>query len=275
LLTLDAGDPADAEKRLCELWPHVRAVGHFELGLGTGAAIALARLAQGDEAGAAQVLIDEVAAMVESTGADHVWHAVLTALGIAAAVGRPDLAARFPTPLTRWSPDAGARLGSAFRDLAEGMVPPVGAIGAGAHAMERFGFHLHANRIRLLGALAMTRVAGEDEAVELARAADDWFAHAGAPGWSGMARSVLRRLGRRAPSRIAPGGGDLTARELEVLRLVAEGSTNRQIAERLVISEPTAARHVANIFLKLRVNSRAEAVRVAAERDLLSQPAST
>jgi DNA-binding CsgD family transcriptional regulator len=86
---------------------------------------------------------------------------------------------------------------------------------------------------------------------------------------------VLRRLGRRAPTRAGGGGGDLTARELEVLRLVADGATNRRIAERLVISEPTAARHVANIFLKLRVNSRAEAVRVALGRDLLGHPAST
>lgn len=55
----------------------------------------------------------------------------------------------------------------------------------------------------------------------------------------------------------------LTPREREVLALVAEGLTNRQIAERLVISEGTAIRHVSNIFGKLEVNNRAAATRVA------------
>lgn len=51
----------------------------------------------------------------------------------------------------------------------------------------------------------------------------------------------------------------LTAREIEVLRLVATGTTNRGIAEELVLSEKTVARHVANIFMKLDVSSRAAA----------------
>jgi DNA-binding NarL/FixJ family response regulator len=51
----------------------------------------------------------------------------------------------------------------------------------------------------------------------------------------------------------------LTARELEVLRLVAAGKTNREIATALVISERTVARHVQNIFAKLRVASRTAA----------------
>ena len=71
---------------------------------------------------------------------------------------------------------------------------------------------------------------------------------------------VFEQLGRRARPR--PGGGavaarprraagGLTARELEVLRLVAAGKTNRAIAADLVISEKTVARHLSNIFTKL------------------------
>jgi len=60
----------------------------------------------------------------------------------------------------------------------------------------------------------------------------------------------------------------LTPREREVLVLVADGLTNRLIAERLVVSEKTAARHVANVFLKLGVHSRAHAARIAAESGL-------
>jgi DNA-binding CsgD family transcriptional regulator len=61
----------------------------------------------------------------------------------------------------------------------------------------------------------------------------------------------------------------LTARELEVLRLVAGGSTNRQIAAVLVVSEHTVARHVQNIFAKLRVSTRAAATAFAFEHDLV------
>jgi DNA-binding NarL/FixJ family response regulator len=61
----------------------------------------------------------------------------------------------------------------------------------------------------------------------------------------------------------------LSARELEVLCLVARGRTNRQIAATLVISEHTVARHVQNIYAKLRLSSRAAAAAFAFEHDLV------
>jgi DNA-binding CsgD family transcriptional regulator len=61
----------------------------------------------------------------------------------------------------------------------------------------------------------------------------------------------------------------LSPRELEVLRLVAAGKSNREIAAALVISEHTVARHVQNIFGKLRVSSRAAATAFAFEHDLV------
>lgn len=66
----------------------------------------------------------------------------------------------------------------------------------------------------------------------------------------------------------SPTGG-LTAREIEVLALIAEGLSNRGIGERLVISEKTAGRHVSNIYCKLGVHSRAQAVGVAASRGIV------
>jgi DNA-binding CsgD family transcriptional regulator len=60
----------------------------------------------------------------------------------------------------------------------------------------------------------------------------------------------------------------LSAREREVLLLLAQGASNREIGGRLVISDRTAGRHVANIFGKLGVHSRAEAARIAAESGL-------
>jgi DNA-binding NarL/FixJ family response regulator len=61
----------------------------------------------------------------------------------------------------------------------------------------------------------------------------------------------------------------LTARELEVLRLVAAGLTNRAIAAELILSDKTIARHLSNIFAKLDVSSRAAATAYAYEHDLV------
>jgi adenylate cyclase len=69
---------------------------------------------------------------------------------------------------------------------------------------------------------------------------------------------------------VAPAAGDLTAREVEVLNLLAEGLSNRAIADRLVISEKTVIRHVSNIFMKLDVHNRAEATRLALDRGIVS-----
>ena len=70
---------------------------------------------------------------------------------------------------------------------------------------------------------------------------------------------------RRAPA----AEHSLTRRELEVLRLVAAGDTNRAIAAALVLSEKTVARHVANIFVKLTVSSRAAATAYAYQHALV------
>ncbi|MGH3411049.1 MAG: response regulator transcription factor, partial [Streptosporangiaceae bacterium] len=61
--------------------------------------------------------------------------------------------------------------------------------------------------------------------------------------------------------------GVLTAREMEIARLIARGLSNRGIADELTISPATAARHVANIFGKLGFTSRAQVAAWAAERE--------
>lgn len=83
-----------------------------------------------------------------------------------------------------------------------------------------------------------------------------------------QAVTELRALDERTrpPSRE---GGVLTPRELEVLRLVAEGKSNRVIAAELVLSEKTVARHIANIFAKLDLSSRAAATAYAFQNDLV------
>jgi DNA-binding NarL/FixJ family response regulator len=69
-----------------------------------------------------------------------------------------------------------------------------------------------------------------------------------------------------------PGGLRLTERELEVLRLVAKGMNNREIARQLYISENTVKNHVRNILEKLQLHSRMEAVMYAVREKLLDIP---
>jgi DNA-binding CsgD family transcriptional regulator len=97
------------------------------------------------------------------------------------------------------------------------------------------------------------------------------FGPSSVDGWlSGLIEAELHEtVGDAAPS-----VAGLTAREVEVLRLVADGVSNRGIGERLFISEKTAVRHVSNIFAKLGVHTRAEAARAAAESGLTTDGAS-
>jgi DNA-binding NarL/FixJ family response regulator len=86
------------------------------------------------------------------------------------------------------------------------------------------------------------------------------------------ARDTFTRLGARPDlQRLAgpaPAGG-LTPREVEVLRLVAAGRTNREIAGELVLSEKTVARHLSNIYTKLGIGSRAAATAYAYDHQLV------
>ena len=88
------------------------------------------------------------------------------------------------------------------------------------------------------------------------RAAEELYRH------YGVGAAWIGRLERERMSP-APAPGGLSRRELEVLRLIAAGRTNRQIAAELVISMHTVTRHVSNIFDKTGVGNRAEAVTFA------------
>jgi ATP/maltotriose-dependent transcriptional regulator MalT len=90
-----------------------------------------------------------------------------------------------------------------------------------------------------------------------------------APLGAELALGRAAELEKKLPggARHAPAG--LTGRELEILRLVAQGMSNQEIATSLVLSEHTVHRHVANVLGKLGVSSRAAAVAQAARLDLL------
>ena len=85
------------------------------------------------------------------------------------------------------------------------------------------------------------------------------------------ARTAFERLGARLDVSRVPGQtiAGLTAREVQVLRLVAQGATNRSIGTALGLSERTVDRHVSNILAKLGVSSRAAATARAYQSQLI------
>jgi DNA-binding NarL/FixJ family response regulator len=83
------------------------------------------------------------------------------------------------------------------------------------------------------------------------------------------ARPALERVTEGTVPGTARRAGGLSNRELQVLRLLADGRTNRDIAGHLSISEKTVARHVSNIFNKLDVSSRAGATARAYQQNLI------
>jgi DNA-binding NarL/FixJ family response regulator len=94
-----------------------------------------------------------------------------------------------------------------------------------------------------------------------------------ADGGALFAPSVTRRLieefARRAPTRPVPSLDVLTARELDVLRLVSRGLTNQEIAATLFVTENTIKTHVARILMKLGLRDRVQAVALAYESGLV------
>jgi DNA-binding NarL/FixJ family response regulator len=105
---------------------------------------------------------------------------------------------------------------------------------------------------------ALRALGDDDSAVTELTAAQRAFAELGA------APAELEAAALHARSH--PGG--LTAREVEVLRLVAAGRTNPEIARLLTVSEKTVARHLSNIFTKLDVTSRTAAAAFAFEHHI-------
>lgn len=120
-------------------------------------------------------------------------------------------------------------------------------------------FEAAISRVELARAMMVT---DREAAVAETRAALAALDRLGASHEADRAAALLRSLGVRGQTG-AKGKERLTERETEVLNLVARGMTNSEIAQRLFISQKTAANHVSNILMKLGVRSRTEAATVA------------
>ena len=147
--------------------------------------------------------------------------------------------------------------------LAEGDANDAGIALRNAWAAWReLGAPYEAARTRVLLGLACRALGDEDAAALELDAARKLFESLGAEPDLNRLQSLEGRTASRSV-------GTLTSREVEVLRLLASGRTNRMIAGDLDISEKTVARHVSNIFTKLGLSSRAAATAYAYTHDLV------
>jgi DNA-binding CsgD family transcriptional regulator len=119
-----------------------------------------------------------------------------------------------------------------------------------------------AARVRIPLALACRAIGDEDAAAAELMAARETFETLGAIHDVQQIDRLLQNADRKQDS-------PLTRREMEVLRLVASGMTNRELADRLKISEKTVARHISNIFNKLDLNSRTAATAYAYQQGIV------
>lgn len=229
--------------------------------------LALSRLAQGNEDAAAVAIRRAVGETTERLKRARLLPAYVE---IMVAVGDPQEARSACHELEGIAADCRSGMLDALVAQATGAVDLAeGEAGAALVALRRAWQLWHeleapyeAARVRVSVGLAC-RVLGDEDAaaleLESARAVFEQL---------GAAPDLARVDSLSRPTADGETHG-LSPRELEVLRLVAAGKTNREIASTLVISEHTVARHVQNIFAKLRVSSRTAASAFAFEHDLV------
>ncbi|MCX5209065.1 response regulator transcription factor [Kitasatospora sp. NBC_00240] len=197
------------------------------------------------------------------------------------AAGEPDAAAEAVTELAAVAQAYDRPAMRARTEYARAAVRLTGGDSAAALTAARSAWRLwreldvpyEAARSRVLVGLACRGLGDEDSAAGEFEAALRGFAELGAEPDRARTEVLARarpgdEVGARADER--PAG--LTAREREVLRLVAAGDTNQAVARELVLSEKTVARHLSNIFRKLGVGSRTAAAAYAFEHGLTRPP---
>ncbi|WAU86285.1 LuxR C-terminal-related transcriptional regulator [Streptomyces sp. Qhu-G9] len=124
-------------------------------------------------------------------------------------------------------------------------------------------------RTELLFGSALRRLRNRTEARDRLHSALEAFEHFGSPHCAAQARAELRALGEPARPQAAarPLAAVLTAQQLLVARMAAEGATNREIASRLLLSPRTIDHHLRGVFTRLGIRSRIELVRLLASED--------
>ena len=228
--------------------------------------MALLRLAQGQlDAAAASIRV-----LLEEARGTDTWPKVLAAwIEIALATGEVAAARAAADELSSIAHQIDAPMLHAMASQADGAVLLAEAKASAARAALRRAWSIwelleapyECARVRELLGLASQALGDQDAATMELDAARWTFEQLGAT-------PDLARIDALSPVSSAENVSGLTTRELEVLRLVAKGMSNKAIAQELFISEKTVHRHVSNIFLKLQLSSRASATAYAFQHHL-------
>jgi len=237
-----------------------------EFGRDAQPGLALLRLAQG-RADAASAGIRRA---LDEGGGSRRPRLLSAAVEIALACGHVTAARTAADELAALAAARGVQLLSALSAQATGAVLLAEGDAGGALAAARrawamwhaLGVPYEAARARVVVAGACRALGDEDACAMEVEAARRVFERLGAA-------PDLAGIGALTSGRPDAGRTGLTAREVEVLRALATGRTNRAIAVDLVLSEKTVARHVSNIFAKLGLSSRAAATAYAYEHGLV------
>lgn len=228
--------------------------------------LALLRLAEGDVCAAAALVRRMLG---EHSDAPHSPMILGAAVDVLVAARDLDGAAAARDDLIKYIERGAPSLVRAIADQARGTVVLAEGDAGGALAHLRracrtfheIGLPYEAARSEVRIAEACLSLGDRESAGIALGAARATFARLGAA-------ADLERIDRLETERAADRVGPLTARELEVLRQVAAGKTNREIADALTISPHTVGRHLQNIFMKLGLSSRAAATAYAYEHGL-------
>jgi DNA-binding CsgD family transcriptional regulator/tetratricopeptide (TPR) repeat protein len=250
-----------------------RAIGHR---LGPQAAIATWALAVLDlGAGRPADALNRLAALANAgPGESHQVVKVFAAADLVEAAvraGRADQARAALTLLDGWTGHARAPWARALVARCHGL------LSAGDEADGHFtaALALHAQggrpfdaaRTALSYGEALRRRRRRADARTQLRVACEGFERLGAAPWAELARVELRATGETARKRDPSTLSQLTPQELQIVRLVGEGATNREVAAQLFLSPRTVDYHLHKVFTKLGLSSRAEVVRLATQND--------
>jgi DNA-binding CsgD family transcriptional regulator len=251
-LARDTGNDTSACRHLTTL-AHVAALRGDEDACRSLAAEALARL---------QRLLDA------GPGEGSPFFAVYTVPDLVEAAvrsGRPEVAAG---PLAAFEQLAALSGGSEWQAQ---LARCHGLLGPEEAAADRFEAALRQHegrpfdlaRTELVYGEALRRARRRGEARAHLRNAQEIFRRLGATPWADRAGVELRATGETARKRDPSTLGQLTPQELQIVQLVGEGGTNREIGAQLFLSRRTIDYHLRNVFAKLGVSSRAELIRLA------------
>jgi DNA-binding CsgD family transcriptional regulator len=181
--------------------------------------------------------------------------------------GRQDRAGPALAALEAWTGHVGSAWSRALVARSRALLAPaeeVDALFTTALAEHAGGGRpFDAARTALLYGESLRRRRRRAEARTHLRAACEAFERLGAVPWAESARTELRATGETARKRDPSTVSQLTPQELQIVRLVAEGATNREVAGQLFLSPRTVDYHLHKVFTKLGLSSRAELVRLS------------